>query len=146
MSTFSPTLPKEWKTLPGFAFGDSPELADKLLALVLERTKSATCSALADFEQDDDPLPQIGERWIILDGAGKPTCIIEIRSVEVMPFNEVGADFAAAEGEGDLSYEFWHDAHKGYFERQPYGWSEDMDLVCERFEVIHVFTDQDLKQ
>jgi len=145
MSTSSSTLPDNWKSLPGFAFGDSPEMADELLSLVLVGTKTATCSARVEFEIDGEPLPNEGERWIVLDGEGTPTCIIEISSVEVMPFDAVGEDFAAAEGEGDLSHEYWSDAHRGYFERQVYGWTEDMLLVCERFKVIHVFTDQDLK-
>jgi uncharacterized protein YhfF len=36
--------------LERFAFGDSPQMADALLALVLAGTKTATCSALAAYE------------------------------------------------------------------------------------------------
>lgn len=139
------TLPKDWKTLPGFAFGDTPEMADELLALVLVGTKTATCSSMAEYELDGEPLPNEGERWIVLDGGDTPACIIETFSIEITPFNEVSADFAAAEGEGDLSLEYWTEAHRTFFEGQPHGWTEDMPLICDRFKVIHVFTDQDLK-
>lgn len=138
--------PKDWQDLPGFAFGDNPALADELLALVLDGTKSATCSAKVEFDLDGEPLPKVGERWIVLNGQQIPACIIETASIEITPYNEVDADFAAAEGEGDLSLEYWREAHRTFFERQKFGWTEDMPLVCERFKVIHVFTDQDLKQ
>ncbi len=38
----------DWRQLESFAFGDSGELADRLLALVLEGKKRATCWAVAE--------------------------------------------------------------------------------------------------
>jgi uncharacterized protein YhfF len=53
---------------------------------------------------------------------------------------EVGADFAAAEGEGNRSLAFWVDAHRSYFSRECEAagrrFSEDMLVVCERFRVV----------
>ena len=40
-------LPEPYRDAVTFAFGDSPELADELLALVLAGRKTATCAALA---------------------------------------------------------------------------------------------------
>ncbi|HTV67980.1 MAG TPA: ASCH domain-containing protein, partial [Rhizobiaceae bacterium] len=42
-----------------FAFGDSPELANELLALVLSGAKTATCGALRDYG-GDEPVPEVG--------------------------------------------------------------------------------------
>jgi uncharacterized protein YhfF len=41
---------------------------------------------------------------IVLDGRGEPLCIVENTEVTVRKYNEVDADFAQAEGEGDLSW------------------------------------------
>ena len=52
---------------------------------------------------------------------------------------EVGAEFAAKEGEGDGSLFFWRDAHRQYFTREcdriGRRFTEDMPVACERFEV-----------
>jgi histidinol-phosphate aminotransferase len=84
-----------------WTFGDSADLADELLALVLAGTKTATSSALWEYEADHEPLPQVGELSLLLDGAGVPRCVIETTEVAVVPMDQVDAAFAAAEGEGD---------------------------------------------
>ncbi|HMH65747.1 MAG TPA: ASCH domain-containing protein, partial [Rhizomicrobium sp.] len=105
------------KTLERFAFGDSPEMADALLALVLSGNKTATCAPLREYEQEGVPLPQPGERSIVLDGDNNPVCMIETINVAVRPFDAVDADFARAEGEGDLSLAAWRTIHREFFDR-----------------------------
>jgi uncharacterized protein YhfF len=123
------------------AWGDSPRLADELGALILAGTKTATCSALWEYEADGEPLPKTGLKTIVLDGNGDPLCIVETTEVEVRPYEEVDAQFAYEEGEGDRSLEYWRDAHWRFFSRTlPDGDKEpatDMPLVCERFRVIY---------
>jgi len=122
-------------------FGDSPEMADELGGLVRSGIKTATCSALWEWEVEGETLPEPGNVWIILDGAGKPMCIAETTEVTIRRYREVDADFAHAEGEGDRSLEYWRRAHRNFFTRllPKIGkeFSEDMLLVCERFRVIH---------
>jgi uncharacterized protein YhfF len=127
-----------------FSFGDSPALADELLALVLTGKKTATCGALRDFG-GEEPVPQVGRRDIVLDGQGRPAAIIETVSIEMKRFDEVDADFAAKEGEGDLSYEYWRSAHEAYFARNG-GFSPDMILVCERFRLVETLDRKNTKR
>jgi len=127
-----------------FSFGDSPALADELLALVLTGKKTATCGALRDFG-GEEPVPQVGRRDIVLDGQGRPAAIIETVSIEMKRFDEVDADFAAKEGEGDLSYEYWRSAHEAYFVRNG-GFSPDMILVCERFRLVETLDRKNTKR
>lgn len=129
-------LPPAYENAVQFAFGDSPELADELLALVLAGTKTATCGAVEGFG-DDEPFPEPGRRDVVLDGQGRPACVIETIEVTIKPFNQVDAAFAAAEGEGDRSLSSWREGHKAYFERNG-GFAEDMLLVCERFRLVEV--------
>ena len=60
--------------------------------------------------------------------------------------NEVPEEFAIAEGEGDRTYRHWWQVHKAFFtqelKRIEREFTEDMLVVCERFKVIHVNTEQ----
>ena len=114
---------------------DSPELADELLALVVAGKKTATCGALRDYGAYGEPMPEIGRRDIVLDGAGRPAAIIETIELTRHRFDDVPEDFALAEGEGN--YAEWRAGHIAYFTRNG-GWSPDLMLVCERFRLIEV--------
>lgn len=122
-----------------FAFGDSPALADALLALVIAGKKTATCGALSDYGPDKEPMPMVGRRDTVLDGSGRPAAVIETIEVTSMAFRDVPEDFALAEGEGDFTA--WRQGHIAYFERNG-GWSADMMLVCERFRLVDVLERQ----
>ena len=118
-------------------FGDSPDLADRLGRLVLEGIKTATCSAVCGYEFENEPLPTVGTRMIMLDGHDVPICILETTEVEIRPFSDIDAQFAWEEGEDDRTLKSWRIAHWDFFTRslpeiglQP---TEDMLLVCERF-------------
>ncbi|WP_321336989.1 ASCH domain-containing protein [uncultured Cohaesibacter sp.] len=120
-----------------YAMGDTPELADELLALIIEGKKTASCESLQTMEKDNIPLPKVGDKYMLLDGRQKPAAVIETVAVTICRFDEVDETFARAEGEGDLSYEYWRQGHKDYFSRNG-GFSEDMKLVCERFRLCEV--------
>ena len=124
-----------------FHFDDSEAVANELAELVLAGRKQATASLFWAYEAQGKPLPETGCLSVVTDWQGHPLCIIETRQVDVVPYQQVSAEFAAHEGEGDGSLEFWRDAHWPYFSRecerigrQP---SEDMPVVCERFRVVH---------
>jgi uncharacterized protein YhfF len=127
------TVPEQYQSLRSFAFGDGPALADELLELVLRGVKTATCST-----EDEPNTSSAGERWIVLDGAGTPRCVIETLEVTYRRFGEVDAAFASEEGEGDRSLDYWREAHRRYFGRMG-RFSEDMMLMCERFRLVEIF-------
>jgi uncharacterized protein YhfF len=122
-------------------FGDSHELANSLGALIVSGVKTATCSSVWEWEAQGMPLPKVGLKTIVLDASNTPLCIIETTEVEILRYNEVGAAFARDEGEGDLSLEFWREAHWNYFSRAlpkiGLEASPDMPLVCERFRLVY---------
>ncbi len=124
-----------------FSFGDSPAMADELAALVLRGTKRVTAGSLWSFEAHGKRLPVPGDLSIVTGGSGAPLCIIETRAVDIVPFDEVDAGFAAAEGEGDGSLPYWRDAHRQYFAREcardGREFSGRMPVVCERFDVVY---------
>jgi len=122
-----------------FAFGDSTELADELADLVLNGPKRATAGLVLEFERDGEPLPRAGDHSIVLNGRGRPVCVIRTTDVEVKPLNQVDEQFAWDEGEGDRSLAWWRAAHDRYFIRQcdqlgvPF--RDDLAVVFERFDV-----------
>ena len=122
-------------------WGDYRELAEELGTLIAAGTKTASCSSLWEWEAEGDPIPEEGEVTIVLNWEDAPLCIIETVEVETKPYNQVDAQFAYEEGEGDRSIQYWREAHWRFFSRtlaaigrEP---SEDMPLVCERFRVIY---------
>lgn len=141
ISTLPPDSPYHSKTYISEGWGDGPEMADELGALIAAGTKTATCSALWEWEAEGESPPETGAVTIVLDGSGSPLCIVETVEVTVRKYNEVAADFAREEGEGDLSLEYWREAHRRFFSRTlpevNREFSEDMPLVCERFRVIY---------
>jgi uncharacterized protein YhfF len=123
---------------PAWAFGGSAEEADELLQLVLEGTKTATASALWDYEAEGEALPEVGSLSILLDGRGHPRALINTTEVEVVPFDEVDEEHARLEGEGDRSLDHWRTAHEGFFGQvSSRGFEPDMPVVLERFAVIY---------
>ena len=132
--------PLEVLTPPAWAFGATPEQADELLALVLEGVKTATAAALWDYEAEGDALPQARALSIVLDGAGHPRALLETTDVAVVAFDDVSAEHAFLEGEGDRSLDHWREVHERFFTEQSMhdrGFSPDMPIVLERFRLLH---------
>jgi uncharacterized protein YhfF len=116
--------------------------ADELAQLIIDGKKTATCSAYALYEKENQPLPTVDMYTIVLSSRNEPVAIIKTTEVQLVKMNEVPKELALAEGEGDLTYEYWWDGHKKHFtiELAEFGmeFSEDMLLVFERFEVVDV--------
>ncbi|QFG69820.1 ASCH domain-containing protein [Ornithinimicrobium pratense] len=149
---------------PAWSFGDDPHQADRLLDLVLTGKKTATASALRDYEDEarelareqdalhgpaegdllvdtdlDLALPEPGLLSILLDGSGRPRALIRITDVQIVRFGDVSAEHARREGEGDGSLAHWRRVHQEFFHRssttgEPV--DEDTMVVLEQFEVL----------
>jgi uncharacterized protein YhfF len=122
------------------AFGDSAELADELIELVLWGRKRATAGALADFEHDGAPPPVPGDIWIASDGSGHARAVIRVTDVRIGPLSSVDEQFARDEGEGDRTLKWWIEAHESFFRRYlptiGVEFHPDQMTVFERFEVL----------
>jgi uncharacterized protein YhfF len=127
-------------------FGDGDSLARELAELVLHGPKRATAGLLWEAETDPNMMPVMGGYSLVTDHAGAPLLIIRTTDVEVRTYGEVDADFAAAEGEGDGSLDFWRAAHWNYFSRRCAALgrvaSLDMPVILERFALIYPAKEQ----
>jgi len=123
-------------------YGDSEALSESLLALIRNGTKRAGTGLLWLHEHENDPPAKPGDIEIVITHKGEPSIVTRIVSVTIVPYSAVTAEYAAIEGEGDGSLEYWRQAHWAYFSREckrigreP---SESMPVVCCVFEVLHV--------
>ena len=125
---------------PAFTFGDSPSLANELATLVQTGRKRATTSLPVEFTSEGQPLPASGEVGIVTWADGTPAAIIELVEVRHVPFQDVDAAFAAAEGEGDGTLAWWRAAHRKYFDRVCVRLGGTFDetslVVCQRFRLV----------
>ena len=123
-------------------FGDSAELSEELLNLIRAGRKRGGASLVWAHEAESESIPSVGDIEIVVNHVNAPSLVTRVIGVEVVPFNRVSAQFAAREGEGDGSLEYWRREHWAYFTREcqrigrvP---SEDMPVVCCSFEVLNV--------
>lgn len=125
------------QSVSAWQFGVDP---DCLARLVVEGIKRATCSGHIFYEIENEPLPTTEDYSIILNKDDRPVAIIKTVVVTLTPMNEVPEEFAIAEG--DRTYQYWWDAHEEFFREELSNigrkFSEDMMLVCERFEVVDI--------
>jgi len=131
---------------PAWAFGATPGEADELLALVLSGAKTATAGALWDYQAEGEELPEPGALGIVTDGRGVPHALVVTTQVEVVPFDEVSAEHAYLEGEGDRSLASWGEVHEQFFTEHAvhsHGFSRDMPVVLQRFAVLYARSSAD---
>jgi len=121
-----------------WAFGDPslPDLATKLALFVRDGPKRATAGLASEYEDENEPLPEIGDLSVILDGEGSPVCVIRTTAIETRRFGDVDEAFAWDEGEGDRSLEWWRRAHARFFERRGNHIDDDTLVVLERFNLL----------
>lgn len=115
--------------------------ADLLSQLVVEGKKTATAGALKSYQFENLAIPKEGQYNIVLDSMNQPVCVIKTTKVEIIPFLEVGADHAWKEGENDRTLESWRKGHRTFFTNEfkeyKIDFSEDIEVVCEEFEVVY---------
>ena len=114
--------------------------ADELGTLALAGVKTATASLFWAYAVDGEAIPRPGDVSILTDFSGHPLLVLETSAVDIVPFGQVGANQAYAEGEGDRSLAYWREVHWRIFAeaaraigREP---SEEMPVVCEHFRVL----------
>jgi uncharacterized protein YhfF len=124
-----------------FHFADNEASANALAELVLCGTKRASAGLAWSFEAAARPLVEPGHLSVVTNWAGDPLCVIETTAVEVVSYQDVSAEFASTEGEGDGSLAYWREEHWACFDREclrigkvP---SLAMPVVCERFKVVY---------
>jgi uncharacterized protein YhfF len=131
--------------LPNAEFAFPGPLRDKLVASILAGTKTATSGLLAQYERDGEPLPEVGDRSVVVDSDERPVAVIEVTEVRVVRVADVDLQFAVDEGEGFASVAEWRAAHERFW-RSPelraalgepdVAVTDDTPVVAERFRLV----------
>ena len=123
------------------------DLRRRLVEAILRGEKTSTSGLLSDFERDGDPLPEVGERFSLIDHEDRVVGVIETTEVRVTTIGEVDLAFALDEGEGFASVADWRVAHERFwvsYAEETRAWLgdpvwvplDDTRIVCERFRLV----------
>jgi len=122
-------------------FCDNEKDADELAKLVLAGQKRGTTSCLEVMIQEGEPVPKPGDYSVVTDWKGVAVCVIKDEKVSVVPFDQVTEEFAAIEGEGDGSLEYWKKVHHAALSREMSStglvFHEETPVICEEFSVVY---------
>ena len=90
--------------------------------------------------RDNESLPVVGEYSVILDSHDEAVCIIRTEKVYVVEFDQVTAEHAWKEGEGDRSLEYWRKVHEDFLSKElaeiNRSFNGHTKVVCEEFEMV----------
>ena len=119
-----------WKSLPTTSFGSS-HMEERLAGLIIAGRKRAT---VWNGQEENPTRP--GMDWVVT-AIGKPVAIIKTLSVGQCRFEEIDANFAYEEGEGDRSLAYWRAVHQAFFEEEA-DFAPDMVLWWEKFRLVEI--------
>lgn len=138
------TLPRARRprrSFVGASFAGNRKCTDGLLRLYLDGKKTAGSSLVLDFISVGDPLPRVGNYWILLDSRCRPRCLLRTVRTEINIFKRIPKRIARAEGEGDLSVEFWKRVHRTVYSPFLKKWGieslDDAEVITEHFKLLH---------
>lgn len=121
-------------------FGNTSEMARRLGELVLKGDKRATTTLLQSAQKDGDE-PSVGDYSVVTDFKGNPMCIIQITEIQTLPFDEVAAEYAFVEGEGDKSLDYWREGHRRFFTNDAaengLEFNEKSLVICQKFKLLY---------
>lgn len=121
-------------------YGDTPDLSEALIELIRSGRKRAGTGLLWAYEHDRQRIAQVGDIEVVVDFNLQPVLVTRITQVDIVPFNQVSAAYAAVEGEGDGSLQYWRKGHWIFFcrECERIGRTPEptMPVICSQFDVI----------
>ena len=133
--------------MPVAEFGFPGVLRDKLVAAILNGSKTSTTSTVIEYSVESETPPQVGQRQIVIDSDGKPSALIEITAVTRARLADVDVQHARDEGEGFESVEdwrraheeFWHgDAMRDHLDDPQFTVNDSTMLILERFRLVRL--------
>lgn len=101
--------------LPKAEFAFPGPLRDRLVAAILDGAKTSTTGLVIDYKHEGEPLPEVGERAVLIDSDERPVAVIETTAVRVVPLSEVDLEHVIDEGEGDRSIASWRANHESFW-------------------------------
>ena len=133
--------------LPEIEFAFPGPLRDLLVDAILTGKKHSTSSLVRLYELDDEPLPRVGERGVVIDSSGQGVGVIETTGIEVVALRDVPLEHALDEGEDYADVAEWRVGHLRFWESQEvraelgddFTIDDDTLVVLKRFVLVAAF-------
>lgn len=112
---FQMLAPDEIADLPIEEYAFPGPLRDALVGAILDGRKTSTTSLVVQYKLEDEPLPVVGDRGVVVDSSGRSVCITEVSEVRVVPLGAVDVAHAIDEGEGYQTVSDWRAGHEEFW-------------------------------
>lgn len=113
---------------------------DAQIANILSGRRTAIFSTFASYSVDYEPLPVSGELYLVFDRGNNPRAVIEIESVNILPFSEITWGMARKEGE-DENLEQWKIRWQENLEEEGeivgFKFSPEIKIIFQTFRVLY---------
>jgi uncharacterized protein YhfF len=124
-----------------YGIGDTSELKQELLNLVLDGKKRASTSLVKESELEGWPEPEVGQYNVILDGCDKPAAVVRTVRIRKCSFSDVDEEHAFWEGEDERTLDSYIREHTKYYTRRgaalDFEFTPNMEVILERFELVY---------
>lgn len=133
------------QNLPPAEFAFPGPLRDQLVAAILDGSKTSTTGLVIDYQVEQEDLPQVGSRQLVLDSDGKGVAVIETTEVKIARVADVDLQHAIDEGEGFTTVAQWRAGHEDFWHSQEvrdalgdpnFQVTDDTEAVLERFKLV----------
>lgn len=125
------------------AYAGTAEITDQLADLYLQKKKWAGSGLVEDYQSVGDPLPKVGNYWMLLRSNGEVACLLKTERIVFNKFKDVPEEIAIAEGEDDLSLKSWRDIHEKFFSPNLEKWGvkdiNEATVITEFFKLEAIF-------
>ncbi|MHA7268575.1 ASCH domain-containing protein [Arthrobacter sp. HLT1-20] len=131
--------------LPMCEFAFPGPLRDKLVAAVLDGSKTSTTATRLEYDVEQVALPVAGLQEVVIDSAGSPVAVIEMTEVRTIRLADVDLQHAIDEGEGFTTVAQWRAGHQAFWHSQDmrnamgdphFTVDDNTELVLQRFRVV----------
>ncbi|MFD4459447.1 ASCH domain-containing protein [Nocardia sp. NPDC058480] len=104
--------PVDLARMPRAEFAFPGPLRDKLVAAILDGSKTSTTGLVVEYEHEGAALPEAGSHSVVIDSNDFPVAVIEVADVRVVPLAQVELAHVVDEGEGHASVAEWRADHE----------------------------------
>lgn len=135
----------DYSALPVSEFAFPGPLRDQLVGAILDGSKTSTTATLIEYQIEDEDLPYVGGRELVVDSDGKGVAVIEVTEVRTVRLADVDLQHAIDEGEGYTSVAQWRAGHEDFWhsvemreamDDPEFTVSDETLLVLQRFRVV----------
>ena len=99
--------------LPPLVFGDPGEFRELMVALTMTGAKTGSSHQREVYEMTDEPLPEVGSTYAVVDSADFRVAVVEVTAVVETSAADISLELAQHES---LTLEAWHAGHHDYWE------------------------------